>query len=803
VQVLLGLVVVGWGIQAIVTQSLLLREALVLMYGSEFAWGVVLFAWLSGVAVGAVVGGWWAERSSRAALWLVGVLFGLSVAAAVDLWVFRGARAWFGVEPGELLPLPTTLLAAMLFVSPVGALVGAAFPFASCLRVQTEPRASARADVCLPEGGSDETVLPLGAVYALESLGSLVGGAVFTFWAVENLAPIQAALISGAMTLACLGVVIWAVWRKLSSAVTLALCATLGLVIAVVAGARLERRLVERRWRDVAPGYELRAHAESKFQNLAVGQRAEQFTLYSNGVVTSDFPDPYTFVPLAHFWMCQHPDARKMLVLGGGAEGLLAEILLHDVEHVDYVEPDPRQIELIEPYLTDADRAALNDPRVSVHHQDGRRFIKDRDAVYDLVIARLPEPVSALNARFYTTEFYRELRAAAAPDSVLCMTAAAAPGELSALSAEYLASIRAMLERSFPEVVIGWGDPAHIFAATREGLVTTEAAVLASRYIERGVQSERFDPAWFAGATDWLDSAKLAERKAQLDGVSAPLVSTQMHPIIYLQRLELWERMTGGGVHGMISRLRLVRWYHVVALLMVLVVLTYLAGYLLRDRRARDLAEGGTSAAPRQWVFDGAIMMSVGSTGLVTMALSIVWLFAFQSRQGYVYQRIGWIIALFMAGLVLGCGVGDWWGRKRKSDAASLWRQLVAVDVLLAVLSLSVPVFLPLLDLLYGSKWFLIRVEAPLSAMVLLTGVLGGAAFAFAARLHNAITQRVGRTAGVIVGADHAGACLGALLSGILLVPVLGITVAALLLAGVKMGSAFLLLAGRRGSHAA
>ena len=69
----LSVLVLAWGAQAIVTQSLLLREALVLMFGSEFAWGVVLFAWLLGVAVGAAVGAWAAEtvfRGSRAALGL-------------------------------------------------------------------------------------------------------------------------------------------------------------------------------------------------------------------------------------------------------------------------------------------------------------------------------------------------------------------------------------------------------------------------------------------------------------------------------------------------------------------------------------------------------------------------------------------------------------------------------------------------------------------------------------------------------------------------------------------------------------
>ena len=85
-RVWLGILIVSWGIQAIVTQSLLLREALVLTFGSEFAWGVVLFAWLLGVAVGAAVGGRVAERLRRAlpalAHSLIRFAFGLRAALA-------------------------------------------------------------------------------------------------------------------------------------------------------------------------------------------------------------------------------------------------------------------------------------------------------------------------------------------------------------------------------------------------------------------------------------------------------------------------------------------------------------------------------------------------------------------------------------------------------------------------------------------------------------------------------------------------------------------------------------------------
>lgn len=771
-----ALLLLAWGTQAIVTQSLLLREALVLMYGSEFAWGVVLFAWLFGVAIGGPVGSWIAARVRRADLSLVAVLMLLSGAACVELWVFRGARSWLGVQVGELLPLPKTALAAVLFISPASALVGMAFPLACAIRLPHGDDAPAA-----KRSGSAR----LGSVYAWESGGSLLGGAAFSFWAVDHLAPIETALLCAAVTAAASAGLLGATTRRATGPVCMSALALALTLTCLSGGDALNNRLVQRRWANVAPAYELCGEAESRYQNLMLGRRAGQYSLYCDGHVAADFPDPYSFVPLAHFWMCQHPSPKRALVLGGGAEGLLAEILRHPVEGVDYVEPDPRQLELIRPFLAEADQAALDDARVTVHNADARHYIKTQRARFDLVIARLPEPISALRARFFTAEFFAELRRAMTPRAVVCLTAAAAPADLPAATAEYVASVRATMRPHFPTVVIGWGNPAHVLAATEAGLIATAPAELTERFASRGIESKMFHPLWFEGATDWLEPAKVQARAAQLDAVASPAVSTDLHPVIYIQRLALWEQMAGGPSGSVVSLLRSARLSHLVGALAAL-GLVVLLGCRLRGRGASGWS-------------DGALIVSIGSTGLATMALSIIWLFAFQHLYGYVYQRVGWIIALFMAGLVVGCALVNRRLHSAPGGRASpqhLWRRLMAVDVLLALVALSLPLLLPALGRMQSTPGTLTLVEWVVSIMVTLTGVLGGAAFALVGALRTSGTGDAAAAAGTIVGADHAGACLGALICGILLVPVFGTTTAALLLAGVKLASALILAVG-------
>ncbi len=764
-----GGVVLVLGIQAIVSQSLLIREALVLMFGSEVAWSLVLTAWLLGVALGGILSGRWEPEREQLDLALVGALIALSVTVIIDIWIFRGARGWLGAGPGELLPLSTTVWSAVLFVVPASFWVGMAFPLAI--------RCAERLDQSILTGSE-----PLGRIYALESLGSLLGGAWFSYWAIENYPPIVVALLCGAVTLITSAVLLWLVSHRTLAASILVVSAMATFIVVVVRGEDIHQRLTERRWRHLAPGYELVAETDTKYQNLAVGRLADQYTLYSDGQAISDFPDPYTYAPLAHFWMSQHPSPRHVLMLGGGAEGLLAEILHHPVEQVDYVEPDPHQVDLIEPFLATKDRDALEDERVHINHADGRFFIKTQKNRFDLVIAQLPEATSALRARYFTKEFYGELRRAMTSQSVLCLTATASPGSLTSASGEYLASLRATIQTHFPHVLIGWGHPAHVLASTSESLTTTDPKVMRGRYDERSVSSEAFHPAWFEGATDWLAAEKISMRAAELDRADNVRVSIDLHPFIYIQRLVLWDRMTAGHEGGTIERLRRIGWLPLILCFLFLLVL------LLTMSRLRVGAQTGWAR--------GAVLASIATTGFVTMALSIVWLFAFQNLYGYVYQRVGWIIALFMGGLALGS-----WLTGRLAQRLGRW--LITVDLLMAMLACSAPLLLPALGELQTGPWTLLLVELSVSILVMATGVLGGTAFALAGGIELAATGRAGEAAGHIVGADHAGACLGALLTGVLLVPVHGTAAAAMFLGGIKLVSATLLwrLASDRGDN--
>ncbi len=147
---------------------------------------------------------------------------------------------------------------------------------------------------------------------------------------------------------------------------------------------------LKQRWRSMHPQIELIASVDSQYEHLALGFQADQFVLFTSGQLASVFPDAYESAFSAHFFMAQHPNPQAVLLIGGGAEGMIAEILKYPMHTLDYIELDPMLLDLLADYLPSAAKEALQDLRVSVIPTDGRYYVKQTPHRYDLVILNLP-----------------------------------------------------------------------------------------------------------------------------------------------------------------------------------------------------------------------------------------------------------------------------------------------------------------------------------------------------------------------------------------------------------------------------
>ena len=156
------------------------------------------------------------------------------------------------------------------------------------------------------------------------------------------------------------------------------------------------------------------------------------------------------------------------------------------------------------------------------------------------------------------------------------------------------------------------------------------------------------------------------------------------------------------------------------------------------------------------------------------MGLQIVLMYAYQSLFGYVFERIGLMAATFMAGLVLGGFAGAWIASRRRHETVLI----LSVLGLLLLTCLITPLVLRLL--VHWDPW---HIELVIFSIVLVSGTVTGSAFPLIASRHLILSGNAGVTSGWTDAADHFGAAAGAAMTGILLVPLLGIEKACLVLA--------------------
>lgn len=749
-----------FGFWAILGQIVFLRETLVIFFGNEITVGLFYAVWFGGIFAGALLGSRLADSLRDPLSLFLPLLCALILLVPLGVIALRIGRILFDIPLGQLVPFSAMVLLLSCAVLPTGCLVGFIFPIAS--RAAKIPEAGE----AVPGAG-----VSVGTVYVYESLGSLTSGILHTFFLVTQFAAFPmlfftAVPSSCVLAVACAEKTKGSTWRFLWAPSLLFLAAA----IPVLSGAHdsLERWTVEKRWGTFAGALELLESRDSRYQNIAVARDGGQYSLYLNGFYAESFPDHYGNALLAHFVMSEHPEPARVLVIGSGITGLLGEILLHGPERLEYVELDGALLSLLSRYLPPEAMKALGSPAVRVVLQDGRHFVKEAgsggpELRYDMVIVNVPEPSNAMLNRYYTRDFFREVSRILAPGGVLVTGLPFTENYIREEVRDYGRSVFQSLGECFAEVVVAPGGRLLFFASDSPGVVTTDAAVLGSRYAARSVESPWFSRYHFAML---LLPERVAFVREALSGPGSVPDNTDTNPVAYYYGLRLWDRFSGGSLSSVLARLENVRLWMVVVFLVLI--------FLLRIGISRARREGG------QKLRSFSSLFSIFTTGTAGMSVSILLMFSFQSSVGYLYGNIGVLVALFMLGLAAG-------GRCTRKDVYRVGKEniMISLEAIFLLFLLLLALLLPFIMERPGVSPG--QVQAAFYTLMFLCGMCAGAEFPLSSSLYVGGTAQVGRGAGMIDALDHGGALLGALLTGVLLLPVAGILSTLLFLAGVKM----------------
>ena len=725
-----------------ISQVMVIRELLVVFVGNELSIAIILANWIlleamGSFVVGRKVGEWGLREGGYAFFQLL-----LSGLLPLTLYAIRALNDFMGLAPGEGASLLQILFWTIPVLAPIGIMDGILFALGCTLHSKW----------------TEMGAVSIGRVYLLEAIGAGSGGALYTFLFIPSLGSFQVASILGISNLLSGfllafrtgGVQKWK-WAFLG---VWGYFVFVTLLLFIPYSSRIiEKTSMQKLWR----GFEVLDSRWSPFGNVTVVRREEQLTFFSNGIPLFNVPVPnIVFVEeLVHYPLLLSSSPKKVLIVGGGVGGVIQEILKHPVEEVHYAEIDPLIIQLIRENRTPLTRRELENPKVQVHILDGRHFLKITGQKFDTILLNLPGPFTLELNRFYTVEFFREAFRVLGIDGILALPVPGSETYLAPEARELNLCILKSLRETFSSVAVIPGDPNLILASPSEKLESLTPHPLIRCLQERKIATQFVNPAHInrkmeKQRLEWLDEALKQREEVRLNrdlnpsGIYYGIAywNAQFHPSFQA----FWKQ---------VGEIRL-SYFGLVLLGLVGVV----AGYRKRVR-------AGEGKGSLQWV----LIWVVTTTGFFGMSTSILLILSFQTLYGYAYGWIGLLVAAFMAGLALGS-----WMMNRDLEKSQNWiMTLIGLESFIALFSLLV---LFILYFLYSSG------KEPLNLwtdkigfllMSLLSGFWVGLEFPLSSMIFAGYGGGVARTAGILYAADLLGAWAGALLVGVIFIPVMGI----------------------------
>ncbi|MBN2566662.1 fused MFS/spermidine synthase [Candidatus Woesearchaeota archaeon] len=496
------------GLSAMITQLLVIREAISLAAGNELVIGVLLASWLLLSGGGALIGKAVGHRTPSGRL-LVGLQGAMAVLPLFTLVMMRLLRSGLFL-PGEGIAIQAVLAGSLLLLLPYCLLSGFLLVYiTAALGARTGSAA---------------------AVYAADATGNLAGGLLFSFLLVLVLTPFQTALVVIAANIVVAALVAARVRAFASLAAVLAVALVAGLM---VVGSDIERFTLG----TLYYGQEVVSSVSTPYGSIMVTEAGGQLNLFESGAHLFSTGSTYAAESMVHPAMVQRERPERVLILSGGAGGAVREIEKYrSVMRIDYVELDPTVIWIAEERTTN-----LDSPLLSSRGEDPRLFLSDRAAAgerYDVIMVGGGEPSTFQANRLFTDEFYTEATAALADGGVLAF---ALPGGADYQGEETRmlhASVFRTLSRHFAHVLVLPGEEFRYLASDLP--LSSDIGGLVER---RGVSTEYVHSGFLAA--EYSDE-RIAAVRAEVDVPAR--INRDLAPSSYRYAISLWIARSGSVV---------------------------------------------------------------------------------------------------------------------------------------------------------------------------------------------------------------------------------------------------------------
>ncbi|MBF0503834.1 MAG: hypothetical protein HQL14_01910 [Candidatus Omnitrophica bacterium] len=726
------------GFTSLVSQIVMTRELVVSFYGNEFFIGWLLFGWLFWVGVGSIIIKFLSKPHRGLSLVLTCHLLAAVLVPLTIFWI-RLSKSFSANAAGQIPDLMPALMTSFIVIAPLCLVLGMHFVAASGYR-QACRESQDRAGV-------------LRIAYFYEALGFVLGGLVFSY----GLVFLNEFQTSAIVIFLNLGMVLMFLFlEKVAAKKYFLIAAVLTFCLGHICflfSDQLNIRTAGFRFAQQP----LIKTQNSIYGNLALTRTGDQFNFYESGLPVGTDRDEAFNECLIHFPMLSNANPQKVLLIGSGFNGALREILKYNPKEIFYAELDPSIIDLAREYIP-ASRRILDGGRVQLIKRDPRISLRSLPRDLDVIIINLPNPSTGLINRYFTDEFFKEVRGHLKSNGVMATHLVFASDSVSEPLGNLGTSIYKTIHRNFDSVVILPEDVLFILASPSP--LPRDPQVLIQRLKSRNIQNYFVTPPSivYRYTTD-----RVSKTLDLFLSNTTARINSDLYPQGYFYNSVYWLSIFHQYFAVLYASVMQTNYF----LILVLAVLFI----LLLSRISSQLNVNKT-----------IIIFAMAMGGFSLMSAEVIVIYGFQIFYGNLYYKISWIISSFMAATA----AGAFWGNR---DSIASFIKLFKLHS--AIGAYFVLWFL-VMWLAAGVKW-----APPPEVWIMLgagIGVLIGLEFSCINILYFLKEKYEGQfRLGAIYAADLLGSCLGALGISVFMIPAYGIYKTLLFLMIVNAALAFVL----------
>jgi spermidine synthase len=409
-------------------QLLLIREMMNIAGGYELITGTFLGSWLIGSAIGSS----FAAKSSLNDVKKINLVFSITPLISLFLLLFL-SRLFLntGETPSFLISVIYTLIVLIPFCMVTG------FTFIKLISVAR----------------SGNNFIP-GKSFSIETAGGIAAGLSVSFLTSGLVNTYQLLLLIIILAIAYV-LLTYYISRFNIKILIKIFVAILAANIIIFNPDVIFRQII-------LSGINVTGTTDTPYGNITTSNYRGEESIYYNQRLLTYKDDVVEREEDIHYVMLQSDLPEKVMLISGSLRSHIAEILKYPVKKIVYIERDPN---LVKSILTSSD--SLTD-KLSIENDDAIRYIRRTHEYFDIVLVLIPPPSTLLLNRYYTTEFFKDVKKKLDKGGIFMCSPGSGEDYFNKASLNLYSSIYNSLHAVFKNVIPIVGNKLYFIASDKE-----------------------------------------------------------------------------------------------------------------------------------------------------------------------------------------------------------------------------------------------------------------------------------------------------------------------------------------------